>query len=160
MNKHLIFFFFTLFLISLVSSHLENGEDKTINGYIADFGYSPEHLTTKETSFFSLNLVNETTQDAIDITSTWVRISKGDEIFFSGEFEGKDGNSNFNYKFDKGGNYQIDVRFINEDKTLVETNYDIKVNGGLNCYWTMFIVLGILAITLILIKKRKHKKWK
>lgn len=128
--KKLIFALFLIlpFFLSSASAHLENGEDKTVNGYLVDFGYAPEKVIAGEPMNIAFNLVDPKTQQPIDPNNVWVRISSSDNIIFSGTFFPEAHHVLFTSTFPEAGDYEIKARFKDaSDTVLVETNFNLNV---------------------------------
>ena len=161
--KKIIFLMF-LFMISSVSAHLDAGEDKVIDDYIVDFGYSPAELESYSPVTFAFNLVDKDTEEPIDIDAVWVRISSK-EVVFAGTFQAVDGNVALTYAFPKRGEYEITARFIDNGETIVETDFNVsvaknkkylqkKINGTIGAVIVGFI-LGMFYFKKKWLKKKK-----
>ena len=98
-------------LIPNVLSHLDAGQDKVIDNYQVDFGYSPENPKTTEKVVIALTLFNNTNQKVIEPESIWIRISSSEEVVFAGTLKQESGNVAFTYRFPYADNYEITSRF-------------------------------------------------
>jgi len=142
----------------LVSAHLDSGEDLHKDGYILDFGYSPSQVQVTKPASLLFILVNETTEEPINYSSLFLRISSEKEVVFSGSFLPKNGGVSFVYTFSKPGKYTIDANFINGSETLEKGMYDVSVSGESNLIY--YLILGVVLLFLIvsrvfLIKRMK-----
>lgn len=146
---------FLLLTLSFSSSHLENGKDITKDGYIIDLGFSPKIIQKDKSANFAINLVNSTTEQSIDIDSTWVRISLSDNVVFAGEFVPKKGSVAFTYTFPKSGNYTIDIKFYNGEYLVEEQDFSVSVEKNRNYG---YIAIGIIFITILFFVIRRLKK--
>ena len=156
-NKLLVLVFIIL-LFPIIHAHLDAGHDEVINGYLSDFGYSPENPSVSETTFLSFNLVNDSTKEVINITSVWLRISSSSEIVFSGELNAKNGNALLNYKFPYKDNYEIKIQFKQNDEIILETNVMIKITSNNNIKYLILIILGLISISIFLMRNKIKKK--
>lgn len=155
-------FIFLIIIFSLYSfAHLDVGKDKVIDGYLIDFGYTPENPKVTDKVTMAFNLLNDTTKEIIEPTSVWIRISSSKEVVFAGTFHTEAQNVVFNYVFPYADDYEITARFKDNDNTLVETDFEIKIEkkSKIKLYYIAKIII-ILIIAGFIIKKFKvkHKK--
>jgi hypothetical protein len=151
-------------VVPLSLAHLDAGEDKSVNGYIVDFGYAPAQPKYSDAVTMSFNLVNETTQEVVSPGRVWIRISDSKEIVFSGTFYPEAQHVVFEYRFPAGGDYGIDTTFYDGKGVLVKTSFQLHVGGG-NSSWYMAayaLVAGIAIGTILYfaIGSRKRRKGK
>jgi len=138
-----------IFIIALIPSalsHLEAGEDKAIGEYLADFGYSPKEpgIDGKVTMAFSL--LNNTNREVIETESVWVRIASSNEVVFAGTLKQESGNVAFAYKFPYADDYIITTRYNDNEKTIVTTDFNIKIRESVPIY---YYLIGIIVISII-----------
>ena len=143
-----------IFIVPFSNAHLEGGSDVVVNGYLLDFGYEPANLEVGKNSILAFNLVNETTEEIIVPESVWVRISKGDKIFFAGTFFPEAKNVNFAYIFPEPGDYEIKARFKEGDVMLAEHVFDVRVSGfnaglALMAFGIVSVILAFVAIRYV-----------
>ena len=143
----------TVLLVPLVTPHLDGGEDKIIDDYLIDFGYSPEKITSKDKVTLAFNLVNKTTQEVIEPSNVWIRISSSKEVVFAGTFKPQAQHITFTYKFPYADKYTIDARFSDEIRTLTQTNFNLNVKKN----YVKYIITLIIILLLSLIYKRYKK---
>lgn len=79
----LLTFLLSLFLFPAVYAHLDRGEDKSINGYLIDSGFSPEHPIVGYKVRLAFNLANDTAKEVIEPKSIGMKISSLQEIVFA-----------------------------------------------------------------------------
>ena len=96
---------------SPVLAHLDGGEDKQVGEYLVDFGYSPEVLSDQEKALLSFNLVNPETEEAVDFSHLWLRVSAGDAVVFAGTFYPDEKHVVFIYLFPSGDEYEFYTAF-------------------------------------------------
>ena len=149
----IIFYLFFLFF-PFVNAHMEAGEDKVINGYLVNFGYYPENIKASDSAILSFSLVNDSTQELIDTTSLFIRISSSKEIVFAGTFHTELENVMFSYKFPYADDYRIIAKFQKDEDVLMETDFNIKIKKSYNFYYYLISLL-FLIIVLAYISKRK-----
>jgi len=157
-----------LLFIGLASSHLDGGSDVSVNGYLIDFGYTPDKPMANERTIILFNLLNASTNESIYPDRVWIRISENDTILFSGQFSPVAGSTTFTYTFSKPGDYSIDATFYNNQTVLVQKTLNLAVGGTQPASSTakppfyLYVVIGILLILLLYSlshrKIRKDKK--
>ena len=148
----LILVFGFLFNFNFVLAHLDSGKDIIKNGYIIDFGFSPTHAVSLTPENFAVNLVNETSEKLVDVTSIWTRISLSDEVVFSGEFFPKNASLPFTFTFPSGGNYSIDFQFRNNGEVVESQTFYLDVKDA-NSIDTIYYVLGFVVLFGLLFLK-------
>ena len=163
LNKDFFYISSILLLIILsvsistpVSAHLDAGSDEVINGYLIDFGYAPAQPTALNTTILNFNLLNNSTQQTINFTSLFIRISDSTHNIFAGTFKPSNDDVNFVFTFPKSGSYTISVRFYNGSDVLVENDYAFDVSDATTSVghaWqgTISMINYIVIIVLIVI---------
>ena len=147
-----------IILSDIAVGHLEVGEDKTIDGYLVNFGYDPAKLQAEQKTVFAINLVNGTTGEAISPDKVWIRISSSKDSVFAGNFNPENSNVAFTYTFPYADKYDIALRFFKDNNLLVEANFEIEVMGKNNFnYAYAAILLVFLAILFFVAKKTLFK---
>ncbi len=152
--------FILLFLASLATAHLAGGEDKTLNGYLVEFGFEPETLFAQQHSFLSFNLVNASSLQPINYSSAWIRISQGNDVVFAASnLLPTFGNVALTYSFPSGGNYVVDVEFKNGVSSIVRTSFEVAVAeernySNLVLPFLLGLVIGAVALFLFLKLRR------
>ncbi|MBS3084617.1 hypothetical protein J4411_01770 [Candidatus Pacearchaeota archaeon] len=148
----LLFFNFAL-------AHLDAGEDVHKDGYIIDFGYSPSQISDGKPSNIVFNLVNETTEERINLTFIWVRISSEKEVVFAGEFYPEKGSTPFTFTFPHGGKYAIDIKFYEAENLLTENSFYLNIkNFKFSVNYLYLIIVLLVVSTLYLMLGRNKKK--
>lgn len=161
--KQLLNLFFSFLLITLISlpityGHLDGGTDKTIDDYIIDFGFSPEQPKVTDKVTLAFNLVNATTEEVIEPTSVWIRISSPEEVVFAGTFHPEAKHIAFTYIFPEANDYEILARFKDKDKTIVETNFQLTVTDSISNktefstgykFTFIFGIINIISLMLV-----------
>jgi len=153
----LILLISVIVLIPNALSHLDAGQDKVIDNYKVDFGYSPENPTTTDKVAITLTLF-DTNQEVIEPDSVWIRISSSKEVVFAGTLKPLNGNVAFTYKFSSADNYDITARFNDDKETIVETNFSIEITETVQIYYYSFGIIVLLVIVFIIIKLRVLNK--
>ena len=158
--------FVFLFTISVVIANgAGNYIDKTVNGFLFEFGMEPKEPKADERAIMSLSIHNSSTKEPLNIEKLWIRISKGDEILFtSNDFRIKaDGPLFFGYMFKESGTYAIDFSAQYKGKD-VKTSFTVPVKKDTQKILKSFL---IFAITFVLgyaasklPNKIKHKLFK
>jgi hypothetical protein len=147
------YFIILLLLLPLTTAHLDSGEDIVKDGYLIDFGYSPEKPISDREVILAFNLVNDSTKEVIVPESVWIRFSQGDEIIFAGTFLPEAKHVNFINTFPEAGEYELDVEFDLGDKK-VEANFDFEVRKSLQDYIYSGVIFLTMLVFVILIKKK------
>ena len=126
------FLLIMILFIGLSSSsyaHLEAGEDKTFDGYMVDFGYSPKTPIENEKIAIALNLLNCSTNEVIEPESVWIRISNKEKVVFSGTFKPEAQHVAFIYIFHDAGDYEIKSAFKKNEAVVAEAEFLITVKN-------------------------------
>lgn len=140
---------FLFFLCALIiyaqtsAAHLASGSDVEVNGYIVDFGYSPEDVYAGESVILNFNIVNETTFDAVKYTSLWVRVANEKSVAFASELALIEGNANLVLVLAEEGEYDISLRepFEHTFSIVVHEERDEKREG-------ILCVLGVIILVI------------
>ncbi|RME77411.1 hypothetical protein D6774_04555 [Candidatus Woesearchaeota archaeon] len=117
-----------LFILLLVPlhAHLDAGSDVVLGEYLVDFGYSPEEILAGEQTSLAFNLVNASTQEVIPFESLYLRVSDDEKTVFAGTLHAQGDRVTFITTF-PAGNYEILMRFKENETTLVETTHVLEV---------------------------------
>ena len=146
--RYAIIFIALVALSCSALAHLDAGVDVEQNGYLLDFGYSPEHPTPGTQTALSAMLVNKTTSQEVK-TPVWMRISRHDEILFAGTLS----ENTLILTFPAADDYDITVEF--KDEGIRHTfNLDVRED---NTPAIVLIVLLFLVLWYIFIKRSKVK---
>jgi hypothetical protein len=157
-NLFSLFLFFILVYSYIVSAHLDGGEDKIIDGYLVDFGYSPKDLSANKPIELAFNLLDHKTKEVIEPDNVWVRIAEKDNVIFSAKLFPETKHISFLYTFPRGGTYEIKVRFKDETKKLVETDFKIKVEEKQNSFTTVLSIIAVFVLIVFVSRIRKKRK--
>ncbi len=122
---------FLFLLIPLAVAHLDDGKDVTIGDTLVDFGYSPKHIQPNKETTMALTFFNKTTKEVIDPEKVWVRISKENQVLFTGTFKPQLQYVSFSFQFPKSGTYDIKVKSTNLEYTF---NLNVESN---NLFFTL-----------------------
>ena len=141
-----IMFIFIIALIPNALSHLDAGEDKAIGEYLVDFSYSPKEPSIDGKVTMAFSLLNSTNQEVIEPESVWIRISSSKEVVFAGTLKQESGNVAFAYKFPYADDYTITTRYNDNEKTIVTTDFNIKIRESVPIY---YYLIGISVISII-----------
>ena len=163
MKRH-IAWIILIVTMPLVFSHLDAAEDHVVNGYLLDLGYAPEYPLAGEKVSLVVNLVNETTEESINATSMWLRISNEQDVVFAGIMALDQGGSSFTYVFPSGGKYTITAQFRDGEHIIAQTDYELEVQETANTTpnQTRSYIIALVIIVLIAIlytrysQKKKH----
>jgi|TARA_B100001971_G_C18199552_1_gene543666 hypothetical protein len=160
-NKFLLIFLIVIVLPNSFA-HLDAGEDKLIDDYLIDFGYSPENPKAIDKVTIAFNLLDDTTKEIIVPTSVWIRISSSKEVVFAGTFHPEAEHVAFTYTFPYSDDYEITARFKDNNSILAETDFEIKLEkekmSKINLYLLLTSLVLFILIGFIIIKL-KTKKW-
>jgi hypothetical protein len=132
-----------LFLLPGGFAHLEGGEDRTVNGALIDFGWSPAPLYSASSASFSLTILNATSEQPFSENSAWVRVAQGDDILFAGVLSLKEGSAAFSVLPRSSSPVEVTVRSQGIESVFIvpvtATQSIWLVAGGILC------VLGMLG---------------
>ncbi len=152
-----------LFTIGVVLANgVGNEIKKEVDGFSFEFGIDPKEAKAGEKATMSLSIHNATTGEPLEINDLWIRISKGDKIFFtSNDFRIKPyGPMFFGYIFEEKGTYTIDFSAKNIDKEI-KTNFVVEVKGnGKDAFKDAVILITAFAFGFITANFLKHSKKK
>lgn len=148
----LILLILIIVLIPNALSHLDAGEDKVVDSYLLDFSYSPKEpgIDGKVTMAFSL--LNNTNREVIETESVWIRIASSNEAVFAGTLKQESGNVAFTYKFPYADDYIITARYKDSEKTIAETDFNIKIKESVPVYYYALGIIVILILIFIVMK--------
>lgn len=99
------------------------------NGYLIDIGYGPDAIAAGQRLRLDFDLIAldiSTTSDLF--TDVWVRITKGDELYFSANVaEPYFGPTVLNLLLPDPGEYDIYTRYQNDATNVVDTTFTLLV---------------------------------
>jgi len=150
-----------IYLLPFTSAHLDAGEDRVVEEYLIDFGYSPEIPTTAERTFFSFNLLNKTSNEIIYLTDALITISDSKGIIFAGKLYPEEGNIVMSYLFSEDDNYNVEITFNNGKEVLVKSNFKVRVKETLRenmMDWIIFLIMVILIVVNVKLFIKSNKK--
>ncbi|MCH8004026.1 MAG: hypothetical protein IH934_05335 [Nanoarchaeota archaeon] len=150
-KKIILILVFLIINLYNVIGHLEGGKDKAVNGYLIDFGYDPKNPIANEKTVIVISLFNETTNEVIEPTSMWIRVSSTEDVIFAGTFKPENQNVAFSFTFPHGDVFEITTRFFEDENLIVETDFDINVKG--KTYYSKIIILFLSLILLVIVLK-------
>lgn len=125
--------------------------------FVIDLGYSPASLKAHERSTFSFFLLDDQ-QKPLDYKHAWVRITKGDDIWFAGPIASEERNALLTYTFATPGAYEIAVRFFNEEGMIVQTQFQLDVKGRTGSSQLLFgipLIVFLLVLLYFLFGRKK-----
>jgi hypothetical protein len=139
--------------------------EKIVGEYRLDIGYNPTILEAQDPSIFDFDLLFDETGERAAFTDMWVRIVQGRKtVFASGIHKPDFGNTTMVYSFPEKGDYELTVRFQNEEEKIVEGSFLLEVQGrpeasgpGISFPWfAVGIFIGIVAgfLTSFAIRKK------
>lgn len=102
---------FLVVLSAVVSAHLQAGIDKQIGPYQLDVGWDPGAPNVGEKTVFAVNVVKPGTRDPAALGRVFVRLEKGDAVYFSGNLDMQDGDTQFSYQFPQTGTWNLHLEF-------------------------------------------------
>ena len=146
----IIIFFIILIISNIVNAHLEGGKDKEVDGFLVDLGWDPKVPQANQKTVFVVNLFNGTIDEVIEPTSVWIRISSSKDVVFAGTFKPDLGNIAFSFTFPETDVYEITTRFFDDEEIMVETDFDINVEGKTNYSNIIIFVLSLILAIFIL----------
>jgi hypothetical protein len=174
MSKRFFLFILILLAFSVIPakdahSHLDAGYHSPKNGYIIEVGYSPDELSAGENIILNFNLLNESTEESMHFDNLFLRISDSKRNVFAGYLNPSNDNVNFVFTFPSEGTYEINARFYDGSRVLVEDAQNVKVHamamGGpheaiSNLLVPYSVILTIALITILFSWNGKAKRRK
>ena len=149
---NLMFFAVFTALTPIALSHLDGGEDKIVDSYLVDFGYSPKSPDIGDKVAMTFSLLNNTNREVIEPESAWIRISSSKEVVFAGTLKQESGNVAFTYKFPYAGDYIIRARYNSENGTIVETDFNITIREKVPEYYYVIVLIVVVLLIYISVK--------
>jgi len=141
---------------SVFAHHIGNEVEREVDGFIFEFGSHQLKPTTSEKNIMTFSFYNST-KTPLETDNLWIRISKGNTIFFSStDFSFKtNGPVTLTYLFTKPGNYTIDLSTKDENKTL-KTSFPVEVveEQSFFIYILPFVFILIIISIIILWRRR------
>lgn len=101
------------------------------DGFVFELGKDPAQPMARERTIFSLSIHSAIPNEPIEAEGVWIKISKGDQIFFSSsDFRlQRDGPIFFVLSFPDEGDYSVQVSLDYENKKI-ESKFPVKVEGA------------------------------
>jgi len=143
MNKNPIFLLTAIFVFALAGTGYGHGLGqtvvKTVGDYHVDLEYESLELRAQEPVRMNFNIrwVDPAHKADLIFTDVWVRIIEAntgggfDPTVFAGPIsQANFGPTGMTYVFPRGGTYQVEVRFENEDKTIAESSFELTVTNA------------------------------
>lgn len=137
-----------------VQAHGESFSIETVvDGYLIDIGQTPEIVTTNRSVRFAYDLLDNMTNEVIAYTDVWVRIQQDKKVIFaSGINQPKFGSTGMTFTFPETGEYEMSVRYQNDEGSIVETSVPITViedpeDGGTDSPW-LPLATGLIGLVL------------
>lgn len=150
-----------------VLAHSEGASfEQVVGDYLIDVGYDPEEITAGEPVRFDFELQDSSNEKETNFTNIWVRIEQGNKAFFAGSIaRARFGLTGILYTFGEKGDYELFVRFEDDNGAIVETFFPVTVkngseeNEGSDGYTDIFLaLLGGLALGILVSLMIKRKK--
>ncbi|MFZ2522236.1 MAG: hypothetical protein WAX44_00015 [Minisyncoccia bacterium] len=119
---------FSFLLPVIVLGHGTGGTfEEVVNGYKVDVGYEPEKVVSGESQRFDFDLYDLGEKEVV-FTQVWVNISQGSKTVFAGGInKSYIGGAGMTFIFPSPGEHKINVRYENEDKSIVESSFLLEV---------------------------------
>jgi hypothetical protein len=123
--------------------------EKEINGYVIDVGYSAlEKINTGDTIRFDFNLWESGRVNVANFDHVWIRIAPNERglSFASFLYYPKPLLTGMSYVFEKSGQYELTVRFLDkDDKIVAEAAFPLEVFNESDPAFPTSVILGLLA---------------
>lgn len=156
----------------LVHSHGAGGSyEEEKDGYLIDVGYNPESILANQRARIDFNLLSLSSTTAKDLfTDVWVRITKDNEIYFSGNLvRPYFGPTAMNLKMVDAGEYDVYVRYQNEGESVVDTTFILAIASTTpieatapNAWWNSYYLYalgglgGVLIMVIVRLLRRRN----
>jgi hypothetical protein len=133
------FFFYSIIFLTGIFFLLFSGAkahqtgsswEKVVGNYKIDLGYDPTVVLSGQPERLDFNIIDTKTGQSAPFTDVWVRISQDqDTVFASGIHRLTFGLTGMIFEFPKSGDFNLNVRFENQDNTIVQADFPITVAG-------------------------------
>lgn len=155
---------FSLFVQPVFAHGTEVSFEKEIGDYLVDIGYDPEKPEVGLSERFDFGLTDNKTKVAVSFSDVWVRIEKEKNTVFAGGIHNpKFGKAGLIYTFPELGEYSISVRFQNNEETIIEASFPLKVAGSAEKSKKSLpiqpFIWGILGVVIGLLLSKVIKKY-
>lgn len=121
------------FLLGANASAHRTGQslEKVVGNYLVDVGYNAlGTIRAGEAIHFDFTLFDALQKTPVAFTDVWTKISKDNVVVFAAGLQKKDIlPAGMIYSFSESGNYELGLRFQNNDATLTETSFTITVES-------------------------------
>ena len=106
--------------------------EKVVGEYLIDVGYDVlGALKPDESVRLDFNVFLNETGEVISFTDIWVRIAEGNKTVFAGGIhKARFGSTGMTFTFPEDGEYELNIRFQNESDSIVETTFELSVEGS------------------------------
>lgn len=115
-------------------AHVTETIDKEAGDYIISVGYDPFTLSAGSSEPLNFSIRKKDKDEEVDFTSVWVTIVQkdktsefGNTLFAAGLAKSFFGPISLTQTFPKEGEYEVNISFRKDDKTLAEAKIPIKV---------------------------------
>lgn len=147
--------------VSVALSHgLGGGGDVVVGEYLLEYGYDSPVLAVQEPTRLTFNLARKDDLQPVSFSTAWVRIVRPEEggrredvLFAGGLTEEVPGQAGMTYWFTREGPAVLSVRFLNEEGTIAETDFDVELQPALSSRGggiSPVLILGIVGVLLLL----------
>lgn len=141
--KIILILFFIIFASYSRGHGLGQTIEKIAGDYMIDIDLNAkDKILAEEPVIYNFRLWNKDRTEAIDFDKVWVRIVPQEEgiVFASYLALPIFGAPGMTYTFPEEGDYVLTLRFIKDDKTLSESDFNIKAES--NSSWKNLFSLG------------------
>jgi hypothetical protein len=132
--KHIALILIAIFATAHIASGHGFGQslEKVVDIYIIDVGFDAVDLVAGEPIRLDIVLWNKDRTETPDFTDAWVRIAPSDRgIVFAGNLHQPEfGSTGMTFMFPEAGDYELTIRFQNNDKAVAEASFPLKVGAG------------------------------
>lgn len=104
--------------------------EEVVDRYVVTVNISEQTVRTNEPVRFDFLLFDEATQEEVPFTDLWMRISRGQLMYFAGGISRPEfGATGFSYRFIEEGEYSVNVRYQQDGNGIVEYTIPVVVTG-------------------------------
>ena len=142
--------------------------EEVVDGYLIDIGYSPATIVANNQTRLDFLLFVEETNEEIEYDDVWLRIEDEERLLFAGAVSRSEyGATGVSFSFPEAKNYNIFVRYNDEEGGIVEHEVTLPVNPEEKVWheemlpvWLVMIGLAVavtlgVAVTLFFILRRQ-----
>lgn len=102
--------------------------EKVVGEYLVELEYEELALTAEEPVRLDFKILNNATKEDVEFTDIWVRVTQDKKTLFASAIAKPDfGKVGMTYTFSDAGEYELNLRFQNKDKSIAEASFPLAI---------------------------------